>query len=60
MMRSLLPVLMLGLIVGNLFTILGLTTNLSPVLTRLFLFGGPALTILAAISIVVIVLRQRR
>ncbi|MCT4778000.1 hypothetical protein NQG36_12040 [Exiguobacterium aquaticum] len=51
---------MIGLIVGNLFTILGLTTNLPSGLDRLFLFGGPALTILAAVSIVVIVLQRRR
>lgn len=59
-MRVLLPTLMIGLIVGNLFTILGLTTNLPSGLDRLFLFGGPALTILAAISIVVIVLKRKR
>jgi len=59
-MRVLLPSLMIGLIVGNLFTILGLTTNLPSGLDRLFLFGGPALTILAAISIVVIVLKRKR
>jgi len=59
-MRVLLPVLMIGLIVGNLFTILGLTTNLPSGLDRLFLFSGPALTILAAVSIIVIVLQRRR
>ncbi|MFN4213974.1 hypothetical protein [Exiguobacterium sp.] len=52
--------LMIVLIVGNLLTILGLTTNLSSVVTRLFLFGGPTLTVLAAVSIVVIVLKAKR
>lgn len=59
-MRVLLPALMIGLIVGNLFTVLGLTTNLPSGLDRLFLFGGPALTLLAAVSIIVIVLQRRR
>ncbi|RHB48980.1 hypothetical protein [Exiguobacterium sp. AM39-5BH] len=59
-MRVLLPVLMLALIVGNLFTILGLTTSLPFGLNRLFLFGGPALTVLATVSIIGIVLHRRR
>ncbi|MCC5893411.1 hypothetical protein [Exiguobacterium sp.] len=59
-MVRLLPALMIVLIVGNLLTILGLTTNLSSVVTRLFLFGGPTLTVLAAVSIVVIVLKAKR
>ncbi len=51
---------MVVLIVGNLLTILGLTTNLAPVIARLFLIGGPTLTVLAAVSIVVIVLKAKR
>jgi hypothetical protein len=58
-MHRFLPTLMIVLIVGNLFTILGLTTNLSSEITRAFLFGGPALTVLAAVSIVVIVLKRK-
>ncbi|KDN58028.1 MAG: hypothetical protein LPJ96_00630 [Exiguobacterium sp.] len=55
-----LPVLMIALIVGNLLTILGLTTNLSPLTTRLFLIGGPSMTVITAIAIVVIVLRAKK
>lgn len=59
-MRRLLPMLMIGLIVGNLFTILGLTTNSSPLLDRIFLFGGPALTLIAAVGIVWTALKMKR
>ncbi|TCI21354.1 hypothetical protein EVJ33_07990 [Exiguobacterium sp. SL-10] len=59
-MHRFLPVLMVLLIVGNLFTILGLTTNLSSGSTRFFLVGGPTLTVFAAISIIVIVLKRKR
>lgn len=51
---------MVLLIVGNLFTILGLTTNLSSASTRFFLIGGPALTVCAALGIVIIVLKRKR
>lgn len=54
-----LPVLMVLLIVGNLFTILGLTTNLSSGSTRFFLIGGPVLTVFAAIAVVMIVLKRK-
>ncbi|WP_138858607.1 hypothetical protein [Exiguobacterium mexicanum] len=60
MMHRFLPVLMVLLIVGNLFTILGLTTNLSSASTRFFLISGPALTVCAALSIVIIVLKRKR
>lgn len=59
-MRRLLPMLMVGLIIGNMFTILGLTTNLSPLLDRIFLFGGPALTLISAVGIALAVLNMRR
>ncbi|TCI26319.1 hypothetical protein EVJ27_11125 [Exiguobacterium sp. SH3S2] len=59
-MRRLLPMLMVGLIVGNLFTILGLTTNLSPSIDRVFLFGGPAVTFITAVGIVFVVLKMKR
>ncbi len=59
-MARFIPALMVVLIVGNLLTILGLTTNLAPVIARLFLIGGPTLTVLAAVSIVVIVLKTKR
>lgn len=58
-MYRFLPMLMIALIVGNFFTILGLTTNLSSGITCVFLFAGPGLTVLAAISIGVIVLKRR-
>lgn len=59
-MARLLPALMVTLIVGNLLTILGLTTNLNPSVTRLFLIGGPMLTVVAAVTIVVIVLKAKK
>ncbi|EPE62503.1 putative membrane protein [Exiguobacterium sp. S17] len=52
--------LMVGLIVGNLFTILGLTTNLSPLIDRVFLFGGPAVTVITSAGIVFVVLKMKR
>ncbi|MCT4783619.1 MULTISPECIES: hypothetical protein [Exiguobacterium] len=55
-----LPVLMVALIVGNALTILGLTANLPSGVGRLVLIGGPALTLVSAVSIVWIVLATKK
>lgn len=59
-MARVLPALMVMLIVGNLLTILGLTTNLNPFVTRLFLISGPMLTFGAAVTIVAIVWKAKK